>query len=80
MLTISSSEFKAKCLKLMEEVSHSHEEILVTKRGKPMVKVTPIISEQESLFGSMRGTVSIKKDIVSYSLDDMWEAEADADV
>ena len=76
MLTISSAEFKAKCLKLMEEVSHSHEEILVTKRGKPMVKVTPIILEQEDLFGSLRGTVSIKDDIVSYSLDEAWEVES----
>ena len=33
--TIKASEFKARCLKLMDEVAQSGEEIVITKRGHP---------------------------------------------
>ena len=33
--TIKASEFKAKCLKLMDEVAESGEEIVITKHGRP---------------------------------------------
>ena len=39
--TIKASEFKAKCLKLMDEVAASGEEIVITKNGKPVAKLTP---------------------------------------
>ena len=38
--TIKASEFKAKCLKLMDEVAESGEEIIITKNGKPVAKLT----------------------------------------
>ncbi|HET9199729.1 MAG TPA: type II toxin-antitoxin system Phd/YefM family antitoxin [Dehalococcoidia bacterium] len=41
MKTVPAGEFKAKCLRLMEEVSQTGEPLLVTKRGKPLVKVGP---------------------------------------
>ena len=41
MKTVPAGEFKAKCLRLMEEVSQTGEPLLITKRGKPLVKVEP---------------------------------------
>ena len=38
--TIKASEFKAKCLKLMDEVAENGEEIVITKNGKPVAKLT----------------------------------------
>ena len=38
--TIKASEFKAKCLKLMDEVAANGEEIVITKKGKPVAKLT----------------------------------------
>ena len=40
MRTIGAGEFKAKCLKIMDEVAATGEPVLVTKRGKPVVRVT----------------------------------------
>ena len=37
--TIKASEFKAKCLKLMDEVAETGEEIIITKNGKPVAKL-----------------------------------------
>ena len=34
--TIKASEFKAKCLKLMDEVAASGEELIITKNQKPI--------------------------------------------
>ena len=39
--TIPAAEFKAHCLALMDEVQASGEEIVVTKRGKPVARILP---------------------------------------
>ena len=40
--TIPAGEFKAKCLALLDEVAASGEELVVTKRGKPVARVAPL--------------------------------------
>ena len=40
--TIKASEFKAKCLQLMDEVAESGEEIVITKFGKPVARLGPL--------------------------------------
>jgi prevent-host-death family protein len=52
---IPVSEFKAKILRLVEEAQATGQEYVVTKRGKPMVLVTPIRSGSPSLFGAWKG-------------------------
>lgn len=49
------SEFKAKILRLVEEAHSNGQEYVVTKRGKPMVLVTPIRAESRTLFGAWQG-------------------------
>ncbi len=39
---IPAGEFKAKCLKLMDEVNATGEELVITKRGKPVARLVPI--------------------------------------
>jgi prevent-host-death family protein len=78
MRTIPAGEFKAKCLALMDEVEASGEPIVVTKRGKPVVRVTPAQptseTEMRPLFGAMRGKALIVGDIVSSPYtDEEWE-------
>ena len=74
-MEISAAEFKAKCLKLMDEVAKTRESITITKRGKPIAKLVPIESETRSLFGYMKGTVTILGDIVS-PINEKWSAIA----
>ena len=66
-MEISATEFKAKCLKLIDEVAQTHDPIVVTKRGKPVAKVVPIEPEEgmaPSYFGCMAGTIKIVGDIM----------------
>ena len=63
--TMKASEFKAKCLKLMDEVAETGEEIVVTKRGRAVAKLTPLKRRPKTLFGVDRGRIEILGDIVS---------------
>ena len=48
--TIKASEFKAKCLKLMDEVAETGEEIVITKNGRPTARLVALPGKtQESL-------------------------------
>jgi prevent-host-death family protein len=49
---IAASEFKAKCLGLLDRVAISGETIVVTKRGRPVARLCPI-EEPPSLLGSV---------------------------
>ena len=57
MRTIPAGQFKARCLKLLDEVAETGETIVVTKRGKPVAKVEPV-QEPPSLRGSVTFLVS----------------------
>jgi prevent-host-death family protein len=73
--SIGAGEFKAKCLKLLDEVQRQRKQVVITKRGKPVAKLVPITERSASFIGSMRGTMEILGDIVS-PLDVNWEADA----
>jgi prevent-host-death family protein len=77
MTTMPASEFKAKCLRIMERVRQRREEVLITKRGVPVAKLVPVKSakSKKNVFGCMKGTVEIVGDIVSPSLSESeWSA------
>ena len=76
--TIKAPEFKAHCLRLMEEVARSGEEIAITKRGRPVSRLVPCRDQPEELLGADRDIIRIHDDIVG-PLDVEWEAEADPD-
>jgi prevent-host-death family protein len=51
--SISASEFKAKCLALLDEVAEKGQPLVVTKRGKPVARVLPV-EEPRSLLGTVK--------------------------
>lgn len=65
MKQIAAGVFKARCLALMKKVQATGEPVIVTKRGKPLVKVVPAESEKNNVFGFMTGKVKIVGDIES---------------
>jgi prevent-host-death family protein len=64
MKQMRASAFKARCLTVMDDVQATGEPVIVTKRGKPVVKVVPVESEND-LFGFMAGKFKIVGDIES---------------
>ncbi len=72
--TIAAGEFKARCLKLLDEVQDSGEPLLITKFGKPVAQLISVPSPSvRPLFGAMKGTVLWEGDIVSPVMDE-WDA------
>ena len=53
------TEFRAKCLGLMDEVAESGREIVITKRGRPVARLVPYRRRPRSLFGMDRGRAEI---------------------
>jgi prevent-host-death family protein len=73
-LEVPAGEFKARCLKLMDEVRATRRPIVITKRGKPVARLVPVEEEMPSIFGRMRGTVTIHGDIVGPTGEE-WHAQ-----
>lgn len=61
---ISAAEFKAHCLKIMDEVQLKKKNILITKRGIPVAKLVPVDNKRPRLFGWMKRTVEEHGDIL----------------
>jgi prevent-host-death family protein len=77
MKEVAISEFKAKCLGILEEVRKTRKPIRVTRFGEPVAEVVPPTADKRKgrRLGSMDGTMKIVGDIVgpTGSLDD-WDA------
>ncbi len=70
---ISATEFKAKCLKILDELGSQG--IVITKRGQPVAKLTPLnVVDNSKLIGSMKGKVIVKGDI--FSAGRKWNAQS----
>jgi prevent-host-death family protein len=71
--TIKASEFKAKCLALMDEVERTGEPVLVTKNGRPVAELRPYAGPQKKGVGILKDRLRITGDIMS-PIDVKWEA------
>lgn len=74
-MQVPAGQFKARCLQLMDDVQKSHEEMVITKFGKPVAKLVPIEKKpQRSLFGFLGGEIVIAGDIVG-PIGESWQAD-----
>ena len=71
MEEVAISEFKAKCLALLERVRQTKKPLRVTRFGKPVAEIVPASPEVAiEWIGSMTDTVKILGDIVSPVIDE----------
>jgi prevent-host-death family protein len=71
MEEIAISEFKAKCLAILEQVEKTKQPIRITRHGKPVADVVPSVPvvDRAALFGSMRDSIKIHGDIIEPVID-----------
>lgn len=72
-LSIPAGEFKAKCLKLMDDAQNQHMSFIITKHGKPIARLIPFQEQPINAFGCMQNTVTIVGDIIN-PIDAHWES------
>ena len=79
MKEIAISEFKAKCLALLEQVQKTKKPIRVTRFGKPVAEVVPPSQTRTTdWMGSMKGKSKILGDIIAPASDEYdWEVLRD---
>ena len=65
--TMAAGEFKAKCLSVMDEVRDRRTPVTITKNGKPVAQLVPIVDTEQPdpIFGFMRGKMKIVGDITA---------------
>lgn len=74
MQTLKASEFKARCLKLMDEVQKTGNEIVITKNGKPVSKLVPYHVKVPTLLGLHKDKISsLDEDI--FATEEKWETD-----
>lgn len=71
--TVPAGKFKSECLKIMDDVKSSGQEIVITKRNIPIVRMTPYTETKSLLFGALQGSVKIEGDIIA-PIDEDWDA------
>lgn len=72
--TVAASDFKARCLRLLDEVDEHGTELVITKRGRPVAKLVPIRTGSRSARGAWKGLGEICGDIVQADWTDDFEA------
>ncbi len=63
MRKMAAAQFKAECLAVMDRVWQSGRPVVITKRGKPVVKVVPANDCDDEIFGALSGVARITGDI-----------------
>ena len=74
MQTMKASEFKAKCLALMDQVKETGDEIVITKNGKPVSILKAYKEVPKTLFGLHKGKIKSHDDLIA-PVDVKWDAE-----
>ncbi len=70
---MKASEFKAKCLALMDEVERTGQSVVITKNGKPIAELSPYKQRKRNVFVILEGRVFITGDIIS-PVEMEWDA------
>jgi len=75
MKIMAISRFKARALKIIDDVSQTREGVIITRRGKPLVQVLPYQTPSDRNHpGKLADTLVFEKDIVSPLDEEIWES------
>ena len=68
------TQFKAKCLGIVERVQRNKERVTISRHGKPAAMLIPIeTSEPGAFFGRAKATTKVNGDL--FTTDESWDAE-----
>ena len=71
--SVTATEFKARCLALLEEVRRTRWPLLVTRHGRPVAEISPYAPKGRAAPNPLRGSVLYQGDLVA-PLDEKWHS------
>ncbi len=74
MREISVTHFKNQALKLLDEVSRTGRRLILTRHGKPLVRIEPAQTAEKIVLGKLAGAMKLTDDIVRPLGHDDWDA------
>jgi len=74
-ISIGVSEFKAKCLRLLEETRQYGREWVITKKSKILARVIPAQRSTATRRGSRKGMGKLRGNIAEWSCPEAWDAD-----
>jgi prevent-host-death family protein len=75
MKTMPAGQFKARCLRVMDDVQSTREPVVITKNGRPVAKLVPAGEPSGDFLGKLSGVMKIVGDITQPIEDpEAWEA------
>jgi antitoxin (DNA-binding transcriptional repressor) of toxin-antitoxin stability system len=72
MKSLNASKFRNQCLTLLDHLPQ--EGLVITRRGKPIARITPLRDNNSDLIGSLAGKFEVRGDILSTGM--AWDAES----
>jgi prevent-host-death family protein len=73
MKEMAAGKFKNQCLAVMDTVQRTGEPVIVTKHGKPVVKLVPMRNSEDDFFDSLAGRAKVVGDIINTVPLEDWE-------
>ena len=74
-MKMAAAQFKAQCLAVMDQVQLSGREVVITKHGKPVVKLVPVSKGEDAIFGALAGIARVTGDIEQTAPASEWGVE-----
>ena len=76
MKTVNASDFKVRCLAILDRVQATGERVVVLKRGRPVAEIVPVSNaEAEYPQSKLRGTVTFVGDVIGPVFpEEVWES------
>jgi len=73
--TVAAADFKARCLKILDDVRDSGDYVVITKHGHPVAKLVPVEATENrpAFIGACKGQIS-------YAEDETFENSTVADI
>jgi prevent-host-death family protein len=71
--SVPATEFKTRCLALLEEVRQTRRPLLVTRHGKPVVEISPYVSKNTARVNPLKGSIVFQDDLLS-PLEETWDS------
>lgn len=73
-LTVSKAAFKARALEILRRVEATGEPVIITDRGRPVLRIEPYFGEDDAVLASLRGSVIAFHDPTEPVEPSEWEA------
>ena len=77
-MKINAAEFRMNCFKILDQVNSTHREVIVMKRGKPIVKIVHVEQDdkKDPMLGALSGTGRTLEDLTLPVIEsDAWELD-----